>query len=497
MELKIKNLKIKTGRTLIALMNSSDARELDLHSMDRIKITKKNRTETVILDITQDSKILKKGEIIVFEEVRKLMNLRNNDKVSITMARKPKSLDYIKRKLDGKKLNKEQIEQIIWDIGHNKLNDIEMTYFTAACYANFLDDEETIHLINAMTNEGDILKVNSKKVIDKHCIGGVAGNRTSMLVVPILAAAGLKIPKTSSRSITSPAGTADTMEVLCNVTISLNKMKTIVEKANGCLVWGGALNLAPTDDKIIHIEKPLSIDAKSQLLASIISKKLSVSSTHILIDIPWGEGSKIEKRKDALALKKSFEKLSRKLGVVIKVILTDGRNPIGKGIGPALEARDVLWVLENHPNQPIDLREKGIKLAGHMLEMAGKAKKGEGEKKARAILDSKKAYKKMIEIIKLQGAKITDPDKIKVSKYKKEIVAYKTGKIVGIDNQMTCKVARFAGAPENPGTGVFFIKKVGERVKEGEVIYEIYAGSNSKLKNVEEAIDQRKIYKIK
>jgi putative thymidine phosphorylase len=496
MELKIKTMKIKTGRTLVALMNRSDARELDLHSMDRIKITKKNRTETVILDITSDSKILKRGELIVFEEVRELMNLRNNDKVTITMARKPKSLEYIKRKLDGKKLTKEQIEQIIWDIGHNKLNDIEMTYFTAGCYSNILDDEETIHLINAMTNEGDILKVDAKKVVDKHCVGGVAGNRTSMLVVPILAAAGVKIPKTSSRSITSPAGTADTMEVLCNVNISLKKMENIVKKANGCLVWGGSLNLAPTDDKIIQVEKPLSVDAKSQLLASIISKKLSVSSTHILIDIPWGVGSKIEKKKDAEKLKKSFENLSKRLGVVIKVILTDGKNPIGRGIGPALEARDVLWVLDNHPDQPIDLREKGIKLAGYMLEMAGKAKRFEGAKKARAILDSKKAYKKMIEIIKLQGAKITDPQKIKVSKYKQEVHAAKDGKIVRIDNQMACKVARFAGAPENPQTGLYFMKKVGERVRKGDVLYEIYAGSNHKLKNVEDVIDQRKIYLI-
>ena len=220
-----------------------------------------------------------------------------------------------------------------------------------------LDINESVSLTKAMINTGEILKLNKYPVMDMHCIGGVAGNRTTMIIVPIVASAGLTIPKTSSRSITSPAGTADTMEVLSNVSFSIKEIKKVIRKTNACLVWGGSVNLAPADDKIIRIEHPVSLDPEGQLLASILAKKRSASATHLLIDIPIGKGSKIENRKKALHLKRLFESISKKLGIKIKVIITDGSQPVGNGIGPGLEARDVLWVLKNDSKQPLDLKD--------------------------------------------------------------------------------------------------------------------------------------------
>jgi AMP phosphorylase len=392
--------------------------------------------------------------------------------------------------MDGKKLTKKEVKQIVWDVVHNKLSDIELTYFVAAGYFNQLDLEETVWLTKAMAEAGDVLKINRYPIMDKHCVGGVAGNRTTMIVVPILAAAGLTIPKTSSRSITSPAGTADTVEVLTNVSSNIEDMKKIVQDTNGCLIWGGSLNLAPADDKIIRVERPLSIDAKSQLLASVMSKKASVSATHLLIDIPSGKGSKITTSEKADRLKRDFLAISQKLGIKCKVIITDGSQPIGNGIGPALEARDVLYVLRRDSRRPKDLEKKSIKLAGIMLEMGGKSKKGEGVKDATKILESGDAYRKFIDIIIAQGGKKVHPDKLKLGKFKFHVRAKKNGKIKHISNRSISKIARLAGAPDDKGAGIYLYKHVGDKVEKGEKIFTIYAHNELELKFAKDALEK-------
>ena len=299
-----------------------------------------------------------------------------------------------------------------------------------------------------------------------------------MILVPIIAAAGFTIPKTSSRSITSPAGTADTMEVLAKVSFSFNKMKKIILKTNGCIIWGGALNLAPADDKIINVEKPLEIDAESQLLASIMAKKHSVSSTHILIDIPVGKDAKVRNRAAALKLKKDFEAIGKGLRKHIKVIITDGSKPIGRGIGPALEARDVLWVLKRDKRRPLDLENKCVKMAAEIFGMVGVRN---GKKKALELLSSGKAYKKMAEIIKAQQGRITQPEKIKFGKFKLDVKSSRNGIIRGISNTIVSRIARVAGAPLNKGAGIYLYKDVGSSVKKGEKLFTIYSESKQKL----------------
>ncbi len=398
------------------------------------------------------------------------------------MGGKPKSIFYIKKKLRGEKLDYNEIYHIVKDIVNNELTDIELTYFVASTYINELTIRETIDLTNAIINTGKVLKINKFPVVDKHCIGGVAGNRTTMVVVPILAATGLTVPKTSSRSITSPAGTADTMEVLCNVGFKIKQLKKIINKTNACMVWGGAVNLAPADDKIIKVEHPVSLDPVGQLLASILAKKKSVSTTHLLIDIPVGRGAKIEKKKDAKELKRRFEIIGKKLGFVIKVVITNGKQPIGNGIGPALEARDVLKVLKNDKDAPLDLKEKSIYIAGEILELAKKVKKGYGKKMASDLIESGMAYKKFVEIIKAQGGKEIAPDKIRIGKYSYNVKAGKTGKIDYINGNIISKIAKVAGAPKDKGAGIFLHVHLGYNVKKGDKLYTIYSDSKEKLR---------------
>jgi len=482
MRLKVKDMDISTGGSLVVIINKKDADRMDIHPMDRLFICKgKKCSETVVVDITYNSRSVPTGTIGLMDEVMDSMDVKNREIISVSPTSKPLSLEFIKKKLDGEKLKKKEIDQIVSDIVLNRLNDIEMTYFVAACYSNSLSPSETAHLTKAMANQGEILKLKKYPIMDKHCVGGVTGNRTTLLVVPIIAAAGLTIPKTSSRSITSPAGTADTMECLAEVSLPMKEMKRVVNKTNGCIVWGGALNLAPADDKIIKVEKPLGIDAKSQLLASIMAKKISVSSTHLLIDIPVGKGSKVQSSVYAKKLKREFERLSRILGIKAKVIITDGSGPVGNGIGPLLEARDVLWILKNDYRAPLDLKEKSAILAGYMLEMGGKAEKGKGKRMANRILDSGMAYEKFLEIIQEQGGKEIDPDALLIAEKMYEVMSKKSGKISHMDNTSLSRIARVAGAPQDSKAGIYLHKSVGDNVRKGEVIFTIYAHNKNKL----------------
>jgi AMP phosphorylase len=481
MKLKSKILDFSTeDGPFIAILNEDDARRLDVFALDRIKIVYNKKEIIATLDIS--SKIVKQGEIGLFQEVIKSLEVKNSVIVEIFLERKPQCISYIKKKLKGEILSKDEIFSIIESVANNELSDIELTYFVSACYSKQLNKEEIINLINAILENGKRLELKNEKIIlDKHSIGGVSGNRTTMIIVPILAAAGVIIPKTSSRAITSAAGTADTMEVLAPVELSIEKIKQVVEKTNGCIVWGGTNELAGADDKLIKIERPLSLDSESLLLASVLAKKISVNATHVLIDIPIGEkleDAKIDSKRQAKKLKKKFIHLGKKFGLKIKIFISDGSEPIGNGIGPNLEARDVLKVLQNKYDAPKDLKNKALKMAGLMLKMI---KKGD-EKKAKEILESGRAYIKMKEIIKEQGG---DPDitidEIALGRFSYTVNAKKEGYIRNIDNKAIAKIARIAGAPKDKEAGIYLHVKRGDLVKNNDILFTIYAKDNKKL----------------
>jgi len=310
-------------------------------------------------------------------------------------------------------------------------------------------------------------------VVDKHCIGGIPGNRTSMLVVPIVAAHGMLIPKTSSRAITSPSGTADTMEIMAEVTLSPEELNDIVRQERGCLAWGGTAKLAPVDDKLISVERPLGIDSRGQMVASILSKKLAAGSNHLLIDIPVGPTAKVRHMRDALALRKLFEFVGDRLNIHLEVVITDGRQPIGRGIGPVLEARDVMQVLENNPLAPSDLRQKSLQLAARILEFDPDVRGGQGYAIARDILDSGRAMAKMNAIIDAQGRKENasfTPGEITF-----DVTAKDDGFITSIDNYQISRIASMAGAPIDKRAGIELFKKLGEPVNSGEVLFRVHA----------------------
>jgi len=456
------------------MIHHEAATELNIHVGERLSIKNKNNKKIIaVVDIV--SKILKTNEIAVSEDILKNLNLKNKEIVEVEIPEFPRSISFIKKKLRGKRLTKYEINEIIKDISNNSISETEIAFFIAAVFIRDLSLDETKSLIESMVNTGEKLNLKGK-IVDKHSIGGVAGNRVTPIIVSICASAGLTIPKTSSRAITSASGTADVIETIAKVEFSLEEIKKIVKKTNGCLVWGGALGLAPVDDKIIKVERILNIDSSAQMLASILSKKISVGSKYILIEIPYGDSCKVTK-KQAIILKDKFLKLGEKFGLNLEVVLTDGSEPIGNGIGPVLEIKDVLKVLKRE-DPPKDLEEKSIFLAGKLLELAGKAEKGKGEELAKNILNSGKAFEKFKEIIEAQDGNLKT---IPTPKFSYTIKAKMKFKILHINNRFINNLAKSAGCPEDKTAGVYLYKKKGNIVEAKENVLTIYSSSKERL----------------
>ncbi|MFH1455899.1 MAG: AMP phosphorylase [archaeon] len=481
MKLKVKDVNLSAGGPFVAILNEDDAAALDLKPSDRIKITtlRKKHSATAIVDIS--TKGIGHGRIGLFEEVLAKLKLEPGVTVKVFPAPKPKSIEAIKRKLDGHIMTKEEFNELVKEIVNNELNETELTYFVAGTYTKGLTLQEVVHLTNAIVNNGWTFKFNKKIILDKHCIGGVPGNRTTMVIIPILAALGYTVPKTSSRAITSPSGTADTVEVLAPVALSKEKFKQVIKKTGACMAWGGAFNMAGADDKMIKIRHPLSIDPKGLLIASILAKKKAAGATHVLIDIPIGPTAKISNKTKAEELKKQFIFVGEKIGLKIKIIFTDGKQPIGNGIGPALEAQDVLGVL--HGNGPNDLREKSIDLVKEILEMIDIVN---GDELAIDALDSGAAYEKFKEIIQAQGGKKII--RVPTARYYKSITATKSGKVKTINNKMLSKIARIAGAPQDKVAGIYIRVKIGNKIKRDDVLFTIHTKSEEQMKEIEPII---------
>jgi len=478
MHLKAKLLGLGAGRPVV-IMHKETAEALDRHVDERVYVGyagKNSKRIIAVVDIA--SHLVKPDEIIVSNEVAGYLGLKKGDAVDISIAPRPDSIFLIHRKLDCERFDKQKIKRIITDIVNNALTEAEIAYFVSAVYNCGMSMQETAWMTESIVETGQKLNLRKKIIADKHSIGGIAGNRTTPIVVAICSAAGLVIPKTSSRAITSAAGTADVIETIARVDFSISELKKIITKVNACMIWGGALGLAPADDKIIQVERLLKLDPEPQLLASIMAKKLAVGATHVLIDIPCGKTAKVTKQ-EAKKLRKKFFWLARYFKIKLDCILTDGSQPIGNGIGPVLEMRDVLAVLKQLPSKPMDLEKKSLLLSSRLLELAGRAKKGKGMELAAQILQSGKAFEKFKQIILAQKG---DFNNLHLAPFSFTIKANKRCKIIEIDNKKINALARRVGCPADKEAGLYLYRHVGNILKKGEKFLAIYAKSKVKLK---------------
>jgi len=476
--LQVRPIDIEIGQHKV-MLNIVDARERGLNPGDRVRVRTKGAATTAILDTTLE--MVKVGEIGIFTEAMK--DLKSPATVDVLPAPKPASLCYIKNIMDKKKITEEQIRSIVQDIVDNNLSEIELAAYVTASYIHNLDSQEVEWLTRSMIDTGGRIHFDTHPVMDKHSIGGVPGNKVSLLVVPIVAAAGLLIPKTSSRAITGAGGTADLMEVLAPVEFTADEIKELTEKVGGVIVWGGATNIAPADDKLIKAEYALSVDPYSQMLASIMAKKGAVGADAVVVDMPVGPGTKLATPDEGRTLARDLIDLGGRLGIRVECAMTFGGSPVGRTIGPAVEVREALGILENKGG-PNSLTEKSLSLAGILLEMGGVAGRGDGYRAAEEILTSGKAHKKLMEIIEAQGGNPqVKSEEISIGEHCQDILAPAGGYIVAFYNKRLVELARMAGAPADKKAGVIIHRKMGERVKKGEPLITICSSSDWQLES--------------
>jgi thymidine phosphorylase len=492
--MKIRSVAIDTypENTAFLLRGGGDFAPEQFQAMRKVEIGNGEASILATLAIVDDKRLLAPGEIGLGEQAFRRLGLAEGSEVAARQAQPPHSLEFVRRKIDGDTLDDAEIAEVIRDVVAYRYSPMEIAAFLVAC-ASFMTTQETLALTRAMAAAGSCLHWPPGPIVDKHCIGGVPGNRTSMIIVPIVAAHGLVMPKTSSRAITSPSGTADTMEVLASVDLSATDLKAVVDRAHAALAWGGRVNLSPADDILISVERPLRIDTFDQMVASILSKKLAAGSTHLLIDIPVGPSAKVRSQSEAVRLRKLFEYVGGKLGLILDVVFTDGSQPVGRGVGPVLEARDVMAVLRNDPAAPADLRERALMLAGRVLEFDPALKGGTGLARARELLDSGQALAAMEKVIDAQGRRTVA---IEVGALHHDIRSDHHGSVSSIDCHLIARIARAAGAPMDKGAGIDLMRKVGDRVLQGDILYRIHAESSAGLSFARELADTSPAYMV-
>ncbi len=483
---RLRRICIDTMREHIVFVHEAAvaAGEIGFNPVDRVRVTGTNAADgtphelTGTLNFCRDS-LIAPDEIGLSEVAFRDLGLPEGAAVRVTLSPAPKSVDLVRDKLRGGRLDRAAFDAILADVVRHRYSRVDLAMFVLSCALRTLDETEIIDFTRAMIDVGRRLDFGPGPIADKHCVGGVPGNRTSMIVVPIVTALGVTMPKTSSRAITSPAGTADTMGVLARVDLSPDDLHRVVRTAGGCVAWGGALDLAPADDILITVERPMEIDTEPQMVASILAKKKTSGATHVLIDIPLGPSAKVRTVDAAERLAGLFQRVGTAIGLRVETIVTEARGPIGRGIGPRLEALDVLAVLRRDPDAPRDLREKALYLAARLLELVGAATQSGGYRAAQEALDSGAAAHAFERIVAAQGPQTMPPE----APHRATVAAPADGRLRAIDCWEIARLAKRAGAPVNPAAGVRLLRTIGDVVARGEPLFEVHAQSMAQLES--------------
>jgi len=433
---------------------------------------------TVIATLFQTtSDILAPGEAGLTDGACNRLGVGDGETVRLSHPPPLNSLRRVRGKVFGEFLDRTAAGEIIDDIVARRYSDIYLSSFITACSARPLNSGEMIALTSAMVDAGQRLEWPHHPVADKHCVGGLPGNRTTPIVVAIATACGLVMPKTSSRAITSPAGTADMMETLAPVELGIDAMRDVVDCEGGCIVWGGAVRLSPADDLLIRVERALDLDGEGQLVASVLSKKMAAGSSHVVLDIPVGPTAKIRTDATAKALAASLTSVADAFDISTRIVISDGSQPVGRGIGPSLEAEDVLAVLQGQSDAPTDLRDRAISLAGSLLELAGGTIRGCGSVVAAEALENGSAWAKFQRICEAQGGMRIPPR----PSHERPVPTQKPGRVAAIDSRRLAKVAKLAGAPNAKAAGLKLHVKLGDEVEENQPLYTVCSESPGEL----------------
>lgn len=443
----------------------------------RVEVIAPQRSIIATLNILVTGSLLQPDEVGLSESAWRRLAPAEGERLQFRYAPPSDSMSHVRAKIYGQHLSESQLDAIIADVVAGRLSNVEISAFLVACAGGRMSAAEVTALTRAMVQRGRRLSWAHPVVVDKHCIGGLPGNRTTPIVVPIVASLGLVMPKTSSRAITSPAGTADTVETITRVDLSLDAMRRVVDAEGGCMTWGGAMNMSPADDLLIRVERTLDLDSEGQLVASVLSKKLAAGSTHVVIDIPTGPTAKVRSQAEAQSLLHALQRTAHAIGLKLHGLISDGSQPVGRGVGPALEAHDVLAVLQNQPHAPDDLRQRALQVAAAVVELGGLAAGQAAFDLVASALADGRAWSKFQAICRAQGG-LREPGR---APYAHPIAAERDGRVARIDNRLLARAAKLAGAPHAKTAGLWLGAHVGERVERGAPLFVLHAESQGEL----------------
>ena len=498
--LKSQKLDMENGDTPIIVLNAADAQEEGINLGDIVHFNHRDVAISATVEITDTA--IEPGRVGMYEEIWVKYHIPNDEIVHISVAQRAESLEYIKKKLLGEKLSEHELAVITKDISERRIREAEIAYFMATFFNPGFDEDEVIWAIKGMASSGDILdfkniRNNGDMVVDKHSIGGVAAKGVTLLLVPIIAAHDLVIPNTSTRAITTPAGTTDILEVVMPVALTNEELLEAARKTGASMIWGGAMKLSPADDVLITVERGLHIQSFQKLMVSIIAKKVSMGISHILIDIPYGPGTKVPNPDDVETLRTGFIETFGKVGIKCDVFARMVTSPDGYGIGPGLEVRDILRVYERSDMRPMLLEKTALEMAGRLLELTGKVEEGKGYDSALEKLDNGVALEKFWEIAEAQGAKkrVTSED-IELGEHTTTLKATRSGTVSVVDNSIIVKGARALGNPYTKEAGLYLHKTTGDKVEEGDDLITLYATSEDRLENGVNALDMEKLFRF-
>ena len=463
----------------------------DIKFMTKVEIHGGAKPIYAFLNIVDDENLVSPEQLALNTEAFSLLNLPEGSNITLALTPPPPSISSIKRKIAGNILSPAEYGGIIADIANRRYSNMDIASFLVA-FGSFMTPPEVLALTEALVGNQVINWDNEGIVVDHHCLGGIPGNKTDIIITAIVAAYGLPIPKTASRSLSSCAGVADTMSVLANVDLDETLLKKLIRENRGALVCHSGLQIAMANRLISSVERQIGITQQQHLVASILAIKIAMGITHLVIDIPVGPNSRIKSTQDAMRLRKLIEYVGDQMGIEVDAVITDGSEPIGNGIGAVLEARDVMKVLRNKDDAPQDLREKSLFLAGRIIDFDPKLRGGQGYFVAKEILNSGRALESMNRIIHAQG-KAPQPT---LGHLTRDIVAAESGYVESIDNTRINRIGVLAGASQNPGAGLDLLKKVGDRVEQGETLFRIHSMNSTDFGYANSAVDGNNGYTV-
>jgi pyrimidine-nucleoside phosphorylase len=403
-----------------------------------------------------------------------------------------RAVDVIRKKRDGQELSRAEIEYLVRAYTSGEIPDYQVSAWLMAVILRGLTRAETSALTDAMLHSGDVLDLSEflAKKIDKHSTGGV-GDKTSLVLAPLVAAGGLVVPMISGRGLGHTGGTLDKLESIpgFNVNLSVPQFRKVLD-ACGCAMIGQTSEIAPADRKLYALRDVTgTVESPYLICASIMSKKLAEGVDALVLDVKTGSGAFMKKEEDAVFLAELMVETGEAMGKAMVALITNMDEPLGMYVGNSLEVAEVLDVLRG--KGPEDLRELCLELAGWMFHLGGAAETvAQGRSLSQQLITSGKALEKFKQMVALQSGDprvIDNPDLLPHAKHALEVTSQNSGRVAAIDCEAVGTACVVLGGGRetkedavDPAVGIVLHRKVGDSVKAGESLATVHYNSETR-----------------